>query len=121
MGGLTNVIKSPSSGSWVGAFQFPLNESADFTIKAIYSGQDIFTQTNYNEQSNTLRYHIKFKSDFTLNITDVEVDYGTKANITVEASEDGHFNITFSDGYNGYCLEYGEKEATKTKNKNKIR
>ena len=31
----------------------------------------------------------------------------------VEASEDGHFNITFSDGYNGYCLEYGEKEATK--------
>ena len=94
MGGLTNVIKSPSSGSWVGAFQFPLNESADFTIKAIYSGQDIFTQTNYNEQSNTLRYHIKFKSDFTLNITDVEVDYGTKANITVEASEDGNYIVT---------------------------
>lgn len=30
----------------------------------------------------------------------------------VTALEDGHFNINFSDGSNGYCLEYGEKEAT---------
>ena len=31
----------------------------------------------------------------------------------VEATEDGHFNITFDNGYNGYCLEYGEKDASK--------
>ena len=29
----------------------------------------------------------------------------------VIALEDGHFNIPFSDGSNGYCLEYGEHEA----------
>lgn len=29
----------------------------------------------------------------------------------VVALEDGHFNIPFSDGSNGYCLEYGEHEA----------
>lgn len=27
------------------------------------------------------------------------------------ANESGHFNTSFSDGSNGYCLEYGEKEA----------
>lgn len=31
----------------------------------------------------------------------------------VVALEDGHYNITFNDGSNGYCLEYMEKEATK--------
>ena len=30
----------------------------------------------------------------------------------VSALEDGHFNISFSDGSNGYCLEYGEQEAS---------
>jgi len=31
----------------------------------------------------------------------------------VIADEDGHFNTSFSNDYNGYCLEYGEKEAVK--------
>ena len=31
----------------------------------------------------------------------------------VVALEDGHFNTSFSDGSNGYCLEYGEQEASK--------
>lgn len=30
----------------------------------------------------------------------------------VEATESGNFNITFSNDYNGYCLEYGEHDAT---------
>ena len=29
----------------------------------------------------------------------------------VRASEDGHVNITFDNGYNGYCINYGEHEA----------
>ena len=29
------------------------------------------------------------------------------------ATESGHFNISFDNGYNGYCFEYGEEEATK--------
>ena len=29
----------------------------------------------------------------------------------VESEENGHLNTSFSDGSNGYCLEYGEKEA----------
>lgn len=29
----------------------------------------------------------------------------------VYALEEGHFNTSFSDGSNGYCLEYGEQEA----------
>lgn len=30
----------------------------------------------------------------------------------VIAQENGHFNISFSNNYTGYCLEYGEKEAS---------
>ena len=29
----------------------------------------------------------------------------------VLAREDGHVNITFDNGYNGYCINYGEHEA----------
>ena len=29
----------------------------------------------------------------------------------VLASEDGHVNITFDNGYNGYCINYGDHEA----------
>ena len=29
----------------------------------------------------------------------------------VLAREDGHLNITFDNGYNGYCINYGEHEA----------
>ena len=31
----------------------------------------------------------------------------------IVALEDGHFNTSFSEGYNGYCLEYMEEEALK--------
>lgn len=34
----------------------------------------------------------------------------------VSASEDGHFNIEFDDGYNGYCINYGDHEAKKGQN-----
>ena len=34
----------------------------------------------------------------------------------VSASEDGHFNISFDDGYNGYCINYGDHEADKGNN-----
>ena len=30
---------------------------------------------------------------------------------TVKSKENGHFNITFEDGYNGYCINYGDHEA----------
>ena len=30
---------------------------------------------------------------------------------TVKSKENGHFNITFDDGYNGYCINYGDHEA----------
>ena len=29
----------------------------------------------------------------------------------VKSKENGHFNITFEDGYNGYCINYGDHEA----------
>lgn len=34
-------------------------------------------------------------------------------NSTVTASEDGYFNIVFSDGYNGFCICYGDEDAAK--------
>lgn len=34
----------------------------------------------------------------------------------VSANEDGHFNISFDDGYNGYCINYGDHEADKGNN-----
>lgn len=30
----------------------------------------------------------------------------------VKSTENGHFNITFDDGYSGYCINYGDHEAT---------
>ena len=30
---------------------------------------------------------------------------------SVKSKENGHFNITFEDGYNGYCINYGDQEA----------
>ena len=39
-------------------------------------------------------------------------DINTYNNIVI-ANESGHFNTSFSDGSNGYCLEYGEQEANK--------
>lgn len=38
----------------------------------------------------------------------LSADSGTKK---VLASEDGHYNISFSDGYNGYCINYMQEEA----------
>ena len=98
VGGSTNVIQSPTSGSWVGAFQFSLNESAEFTIKAVYSGTDIFSQNTYNEQSNTIKYSIKFKGDKEISISNGEVDYGTKADLSVTGS-DGDYTVVV-DGKN---------------------
>lgn len=58
-----------------------------------------------------------------LSISTVAAGYNTtdntyipKSNVNggqvVEATESGNFNITFSNNYNGYCLEYGEHDAT---------
>ena len=46
-------------------------------------------------------------SDYSVNETvkDISSD-------KVVALENGHFNTSFSDGSNGYCLEYGEQEAS---------
>lgn len=30
---------------------------------------------------------------------------------SVKSQENGHFNISFDDGYNGYCINYGKNEA----------
>ena len=92
VGGQTNVITSPKSGEWTGAFQFDLNESAEFTIRAVYTGDDIFTQTAYNENSNTLRYSIIFKAN-EISMEDAEVDYGTKASIAVSGT-DGEYTVS---------------------------
>lgn len=35
----------------------------------------------------------------------------SEAEEEVLAREDGHVNITFDNGYNGYCINYGEHEA----------
>ena len=42
------------------------------------------------------------------NPTQINEKYSEKI---VESEENGHLNTSFSDGSNGYCLEYGEKEA----------
>lgn len=42
-----------------------------------------------------------------------EEELRVKDDDTVSASEDGHFNISFDDGYSGYCINYGQKEAQK--------
>ncbi|MBE5781349.1 MAG: sortase B protein-sorting domain-containing protein [Clostridiales bacterium] len=40
-------------------------------------------------------------------------DCCTRVGETVTAMEDGHYNIEFSDGYHGYCIDYGDQEADK--------
>lgn len=34
----------------------------------------------------------------------------------VRANEDGHINISFDDGYSGYCINYGDHEASEGHN-----
>ena len=46
------------------------------------------------------------------NTSYTQYDVATYQDI-IYAEEDGHFDIQFSDDYKGYCLEYGEEEATK--------
>ena len=42
---------------------------------------------------------------------DTEILTGKETADEVLASEDGHVNITFDNGYNGYCINYGDHEA----------
>ena len=50
----------------------------------------------------------------TINYTyTVNMDYDVDIFDKVYALEDGHFNTSFSDGFYGYCVEYGETEAVK--------
>lgn len=35
----------------------------------------------------------------------------TRIGETVKSNENGHYNITFNDGYSGYCISYGKNEA----------
>ena len=42
---------------------------------------------------------------------ETEILTGRNAEEEVLASEDGHLNISFDNGYNGYCINYGEHEA----------
>ena len=58
----------------------------------VYGGSNT---TNINNTSDNVMVHYKDA-------------YGV-----VYALEDGHFNTSFTGGFNGYCLEYGEIEAVK--------
>ena len=49
----------------------------------------------------------------TSDIINSENDHESKI---VSASEEGNFNISFNDGYNGYCINYGNHEAQKGHN-----
>ena len=49
----------------------------------------------------------------TINNTYTSNEYSISDFDKVYALEDGHFNTSFSDGFNGYCVEYGETEASK--------
>lgn len=42
---------------------------------------------------------------------ETEILRNSEAEEEVLAREDGHVNITFDNGYNGYCINYGEHEA----------
>ena len=46
------------------------------------------------------------------NIEESESENKRRIGETVKSQENGHFNITFDDGYNGYCINYGEHEAS---------
>lgn len=49
----------------------------------------------------------------TINHTYTIEEYNIDDFDKVYALEDGHFNTSFSDGFYGYCVEYGETEAVK--------
>ena len=73
---------------------------------------------NYNV--NYTKFHgvkkLKKKIIFTLIIilaivTSVDFISAQNESEYVKASQTGHFNITFDNGYNGYCIDYGDNEA----------
>ena len=40
-----------------------------------------------------------------------EIESKNKIDNTVKARQEGNFNISFDDGYNGYCINYGKNHA----------
>ena len=40
-----------------------------------------------------------------------EIETKSKVDSEVKAREEGNFNISFDDGYNGYCINYGKNHA----------
>ena len=44
---------------------------------------------------------------------DAPIILNDESNKTIVALEDGHLNTSFSNNYNGYCVEYTEQEAKK--------
>lgn len=44
---------------------------------------------------------------------DAQIILNDEPNKTIVALEDGHLNTSFSNNYNGYCVEYTEQEAKK--------
>nr|WP_295001278.1 hypothetical protein [uncultured Methanobrevibacter sp.] len=76
-------------------------------ILTISSGLDIISAES--DKNNTLTATLEEEN---LKIKSEEDRTGE----IVSASEDGHFNISFDDGYNGYCINYGDHEADKGNN-----
>ena len=46
-----------------------------------------------------------------ITLANSELESKNKINDEVKAREEGHFNISFDDGYNGYCINYGKNHA----------
>ena len=63
------------------------------TVMCVYGGEPSFTS-----------HDLYVPNEYYTELETVEVVY---------ADSDGHFNIPFSDGSRGYCLEYMEEEASK--------
>ena len=63
-----------------------------------------------NEVNNTLASISTTEEEEKLSRNEADADE------IVSANEDGHFNISFDDGYSGYCINYMSEEASKGDN-----
>ena len=83
------------------------------TLLTITAGLNIVSAENETEEY--LRQINESESEIyeeNLRVSDDETTHENRLGEEVKAAENGHFNISFDDGYNGYCINYGDHEAT---------
>ncbi|MDO5859982.1 hypothetical protein, partial [Methanobrevibacter sp.] len=86
-----------------------ITSGANFVSAEATTGEEITNTTNPQQTETINENQANQKSENESSEDETKSRVGEK----VKSNEKGHYNITFDDGYNGYCINYGKNEAKK--------